>query len=301
MEDYDPKANQTDLTGLNGDEPTGSNDDVIVPGDRLLSNVAWDFRDEHSEDMAYESAVNALTDRDDFNQTDVDALEVSLREQFGPDRDEHAFTPKQRAHIAEQFEYAREQMEALSKAVAIELNPTIAPFVLHVPRQVSINRATVKLKDVQALLFKACDLVTQALEIAETLDTAQANDRDGAEKLTRLRRDHEDATRLLEALHRKYSILGKRADCALDLSPANRRTIADVRRKRIMFCLFDFWAAFGRPLTTTTDPKAKNTRGGPLYDFVNAVVVCLNVRGVALSGHTIFDDLKQYKAANKLS
>jgi hypothetical protein len=206
----------------------------------------------------------------------------------------------QRAHIAEQFEYALEQIEALSKAVAIELNPTLAPFVLRVPRQVSINRGTAKLRDVQALLFKACDLLTQALEIAETLDTAQANDRDGAEKLNKLRREHEEATRSLEALHRKYSILRKRPDCALDLSPENRRTIADVRRKRIMFCLFDFWAASGRPLTTTTDPKAKNTRGGPLYDFVNAVVVCLNVRGVALSGHTIFDDLKQYKAANKL-
>jgi hypothetical protein len=297
LEDYDPKANQTDLTGSNGDEPTRSNDDVIVPGDRLLSKVAWDLRDEHSEDMAYESAVNALTDRDDFDQTDVDALEVSLREQFGPDRDEHAFTPKQRAHIAEQFEFTLEQAEALSKAVAIELNPTLSPFVLHVPRQVSINRATAKLKEVEALLFKACDLMTQALEIAETLDTAQANDRDGAEKLNKLRREHEEATRSLEALHRKYSILRKRPDCALDLSPENRRKISDERRKTILFCIFDFWAASGRSLTTTT---ADSTRKGPLYEFVNAIVVCLTVRGVALSGHTIFDDLKDYKAANKL-
>jgi hypothetical protein len=39
-----------------------------------------------------------------------------------------------------------------------------------------------------------------------------------------------------------------------------------------------FWAASGRA-PAMTDPKANNTRGGPLYDFVNAVVVCLNVRG----------------------
>lgn len=300
MEEHDQKANQTDLTGLKGGKPTASNDDVVVPGDRQLSKVQWDIRDEYSEAAAYETEVDALTDREDFTSDDIAELEGALRDRFSPRREEHALTPKQRAHIAEQFEFALEQMEALSKAVAIEVNPTTSPFVLRVPRQVSINRATAKLKDVRTLLFKACDLVTQALEIAETLDTAQATDRDGAEKLNGLRREHEEATRSVEALHRKYSILGKRPDCALDLSPANRRTIADERRKKIMFCLFDFWAASGRPLTTTTDPKANNTRGGRLYDFVNAIVVFLTVPGTTLSGHTIFDDLKEYKAANKL-
>ena len=283
-----------------GTPPTAGIDSLMIPGDRLLSKVVWDLRDEQSEVTAYEKAIDGLTSREDFSSDDLDALEASLRDRFGPRRDEHALTLQQIAQIAEKFHLASEEVEMLSRDLAIALDPRVSPFVLQVPRQVSINRATVKLREVSAQIFTACDLLTNALETAETLNTSQAMDQDDAKKLNDLRQDHEDDILHIEALHRKYSILAERPDCALDLSPENRRTISDERRKTISFCIFDFWRAQGRPLTMTTDPKANNPRRGPLYEFVNAIVVCLNDPGVTLSGHTIFDDVREYKAANKL-
>ena len=293
------ETGQTSRTGTKSKDPIAGSDDLIIPGDRLLARVAWDLRDEQSEVTAYETAVDALTDRKDFTSDDIDALEAALRDRFSPRRDEQALTLRQTALIAEKAQFALDHVETLSRELAAILDPTKSPFVLHVPRRVAVNRGAVKLREVHAQIFSACDLLTSALETAETLDTSQAKDRDGAEKLNTLRREHEDATLLLEALHRKYGILAEQPDCALDLSPENRRTISDERRKMILFRTFDFWAAQGRSLKTTTDPKTKNLRKGPLYEFVNAIVVCLNDPGVTLSGHTIFDDLKEYKATKK--
>ena len=275
-------------------------DDLLIQGDRLSSKAAWDLRDEQSEVTAYENAIAGLTDRNDFSSDDLYALEASLRDRFGPRRDEHALTPQQTALIAEKFQLAPQAVEMLSKDLAIALNPAEAPFVLQVPRQVSINRASVKLKDVRAKILSACDLLTCALQTIESLDTRQAKDRDGAEKLNKLRQDHEDLIFLGEALHRKYSILADRPDCALDLTPENRRKISDERRKMVLSCIFEFWVAVGRPLTTTTDPTANNHRKGPLYDFVNSIVACVTDPSITLSGHTIFDDLKAYRASNAL-
>ena len=73
----------------------------------------------------------------------------------------------------------------------------------------------------------------------------------------------------------------------------DRRKARDLRREIVCWNVFAFWDEQKRSLTYTTNPMTSE-RSGALFDFTNAIVMCVTDPPTRLKGETIRLDLKRF-------
>jgi hypothetical protein len=95
---------------------------------------------------------------------------------------------------------------------------------------------------------------------------------------------------------RSFVEVAKREQWAVYAGAPDKRRVRDVRRTMVCVAIFNFWEEAGRKLSYTTDPIDRSRRGGPLIDFVNALVECITNPPSQISGDTIKTELEEFKS-----
>lgn len=103
----------------------------------------------------------------------------------------------------------------------------------------------------------------------------------------------EDAIK--EAL--SFYTIAVREDLAFYTGHPDKRQVHDIRREIVCTGIFNVWDDAGRTISFTTDPITSR-RGGPLLDFVNAVVECVTNPSTRLTGEAIKTEIKRYKGGH---
>lgn len=269
-------------------------DQLNIPSDRIRESVPWKLRFAGQEDVLFDAALEAVTGDPEFTLEAIEALPGLVADRLSGLDLWEALSPDQVEEISMAFDFPASDVDALSHDLARALNTTLTPLHVPLPRGTAIERAQLAMQRTRGDLMAASERMVRGLERLEQLDTAQAADRDGAARFTALLKDYDRVLHEIEALHRKLGILATTPDVALDLRPADKRTVSDLRRRAVLTCLFSFWNRAGRSLTVTTDP-IDSQRKGPLIAFVNAVVRCITDPSGALSGDIILDELTAFK------
>ncbi len=291
--------------------PGNDQDTVNIPADGIRQSVPWKLR---SEDLEEELIVGELSvlmgrggqdrdqrgkliEREAFSEEEIEGLHDRVAARLAKLDQVDALNVEQIVRLAEVFAFPVEAVAALSKDLARALNKTITPVFAPLPRKKAIARAQTEMQSTAKDIMTASEALLRGFERLERLDSIQANNRLGAARFKALQKDYDQVLRNVETLHRKLRILTDTPDVALDLRPADRRVISDLRRTAVLSCLFAFWECEGRTLSVTTDP-IDNRRKGQLIEFVNAAVRCITDPSNELSGDTIHDELAKFKRAS---
>lgn len=110
-------------------------------------------------------------------------------------------------------------------------------------------------------------------------------------------RAHRDALKQAEnaiTAALSFYLVAAREDLAFYTAHPDKRQVHDIRREIVCTGIFNAWEDAGRRLSFTTDPITSE-RGGPLLEFVNAVVECITDPPTRLTGETIKTEIKRYK------
>lgn len=272
--------------------------DVLhVPADRIRESVRWRLRWPGQEEQLHREALEAATRHPDFTEADVAAVPAAVDAKLLEVNLWDALTADEIDSIAARFDLPREDLATLSRDLAVALNKVVRPISVTLPRETAIKRAQEAMRDAAEDILSASERMVRGIERLEALDTQAAGNRKGAARFTALLADYELVLQDIETLHRRLRFLAEAPDVALDLQPADKRKVPDLRRNEVLGCLFVFWSQAGRPLSVTTDPIDNSRRTGALVEFVNAVVRCLTDPRSDLSGDTIFTELVAFKRA----
>lgn len=273
-------------------KPARTDDESLsISADHFRESVPWKLRYDGQDDDLFASALEAVTRTPDFTLEDVEALPAKIDARMVELDLREALTSVQIEDIASRFSLPLAEVAKLSTDLAIALNPTHAPNHIQLPRSLAVERAQKAMHETITELEAGAHRMTRGIERLDGLDTTQARDREGADRFITLREDYDRALREVESLHRKLRFLADTPDVALDLRPADKRTVTDQRRTIVLTCLFEFWSRAGRNLSVTTDPYDNARRKGQLVEFVNTVVRCITEPSRELSGDTILDEL----------
>lgn len=277
------------------DRPAEDSTVLRVSADRIRESVRWKLRWPTQDEDIHREALEAATRRPDFTEEDVTAVPSAVDARLAKLDLWDALTADEINSIATRFDLPREDVATLSRDLAVALNKVERPISVALPRGTAIERAQKAMQDAAEDVLFASDRMVRGIERLEALDTQTAGNREGADRLTALMADYERVLRDIETLHRRLRLLAETPDVALDLQPADRRKVPDLRRGQVLACLFAFWSEAGRPLSITTDPIDNSRRTGALVEFVNAVVRYLTEPSSELSGDTIFNELAAFK------
>lgn len=275
----------------------GGSDELRASADRIRESVRWKLRWPGQDEDLHREALEAATRHPDFTEEDVTAVPSAVDARLAKLDLWDALTADEIDRIATRFDLPREDIATLSRDLAVALNKVERPISVALPRETAIKRAQKAMRDAAEDVLFASDRMVRGIERLEALDTEAAGNREGAARLTALMADYERVLRDIETLHRRLRLLAETPDVALDLQPADKRKIPDLRRGQVLACLFAFWSEAGRPLSITTDPIDNSRRTGALVEFVNALVRCLTDPSAELSGDTVFKELMSFKRA----
>jgi hypothetical protein len=206
-----------------------------------------------------------------------------------------ALTDGQAEELALRFGLDCEVLKSLSIALAIALNPTANPSVIHMSRKVATDRAARELDKALTETTVAEKKLRQAVARLTPLYTGSSLDTGGAARLEKLKIAMAETHRRSVLDLQELSAVNKVPNVALMVRYTQKGKMEDRRRKMVMHTLFYAWQASGRKLTYTTDSVRKQ-RSGPLIDFVTAVVACVTDPPLKLSGETIVADLREHLA-----
>lgn len=92
-----------------------------------------------------------------------------------------------------------------------------------------------------------------------------------------------------------FYAIAVRENLAIYTAHPDKRRTYDIRREIVCTGIFNVWTEAGRPLSFTTDPITSR-RGGPLLEFVNAVVEYITEPPSTLSGEAIRTEIDRYYA-----
>jgi hypothetical protein len=292
--------------------PGNGEDTVNISADGIRQSVPWKLRSDDIEEELIIEELSALMDRgghgrdqrgklierEAFFEEEIEGLHDRVAARLAKLDLVDALNMEQVIRLAEVFAFPVEAVVALSKDLARALNKTITPVFAPLPRKKAIARAQAEMQRTAKDIMTASEALLRGFERLERLDTIQANNRLGAARFKALQKDYDQFLRNVETLHRKLCILTDTSDVALDLRPADKRGISDLRRTAVLSCLFSFWEREGRTLSITTDP-IDNRRKGQLIEFVNGAVHCITDPSSELSSEIIYDELKLFKRANR--
>jgi len=195
--------------------------------------------------------------------------------------------------LAAQFNFDTQQLAALSVTLGRLLHPEFQITGITGP-MAQLVRGPKELQKGLSKLRRAEKSLTDALEHFDQVTIVDPHGRNGPENpfVTFRHRLHAALSnvQIVEQIFRKNAVT---RTVVFNGTP-DRRKVRDERRWSVCCAVFDFWKMTGRKLTFTTDP-ATGERRGALFDFVNAITACLTDPAAKLSGHTIYDELKDYK------
>ena len=195
--------------------------------------------------------------------------------------------------LAAQFGFDTRQLAALSVKLGRLLHPRFQITGVIGP-MAQLARGPKELEKGLAKLRSAEKSLTDALEYFDQITIIDPHGRYGIESPFGTFRERLRAA--LKDVHRIHQIFRKNAltrTVVFDGTP-DRRKVRDERRSSVCYAVFDFWRTTGRKLTFSTDPVT-GKRQGRLFDFVNAITVCVTDPAAKLSGHTIYDEFNAYK------
>lgn len=277
--------------------PNASSDaSLFTSADRMRQTVPWALRDEVHEKERLDAALATLLDREDYGQAEVDALVEAHAARYSARWYREALTEAQIADLSERFVLPEAMLMDLSRRLAVALTPELEPVLVRVPRAEAEKQAAEVMGEACDRLMKASEEAVKAFELVEVLTLSGSASAEECTRFAQARRDHDQLLLDIERLYHRYQATARRSGLLLDLEALDRRTVGDPRRRKILFLLFEAWAAAGRPLSITTDAIDNSQRKGLLIAFVNAVILCITEPASELSGETIWMDMKLYKA-----
>lgn len=269
---------------------------LFTSADRMRQTVPWALRDEVHEKERLDAALATLLDREDYGQAEVDALVEAHAARYSARWYREALTEAQVADLSARFALPEAMLMDLSRRLALALTPELEPVLVQVPRAEAEKLAAEMMGEACDRLMKASEEAVKACELVEGLTLSGSAGEEEVARFAQARRDHDQLLLDLERLYHRYQAIARQSGLLLDLQAVDRRTVGDPRRKKILFLLFEAWAAAGRPLTVTTDPVDNSRRKGPLVAFVNAIVRCITEPASELSGETILMDKRVFEA-----
>jgi len=207
-----------------------------------------------------------------------------------------ALSQNQIDSLAAQFNIDTRQLAALSVNLGRLLHPYFQITGIAEP-VAKLERGPKELQKGLTKLRSAEKCLTDALEHFDHVTIVDPHGRYGSENpfVTFRHRLHAALrdVQIVRQIFRKNSVT---RTVVFDGTP-DRRKVRDERRWSVCCAVFDFWKMTGRKLTFTTDPVTGERRGA-LFDFVNAITACLTEPAAKLNGHTIYDELKDYKRSS---
>lgn len=195
--------------------------------------------------------------------------------------------------LGEAYGFMPDQMLDLSRRIDIGLSRE-----LHITspelNDVRQRRGQVELKTVLKRLSSASKTLADAKTILEAVRVRNLYTHVGMPNPELEHREILDEAEkgIKEAL--SFYAIAARDDLAFYTAHPDKRQVYDIRREIVCTGIFNVWEDAGRALSFTTDPITSK-RGGPLLDFVNAVVEYITDPPTRLSGEAIKTEIKRYK------
>ena len=224
----------------------------------------------------------------------ADGIRQSVPWRLRNHRNLPALTNTQIEDISERFGLDTTGVTKLADYLGYCLDPNALPNVISVSRTMAISRGQKAISSTLKDIDRATDHLIRGFERLKSLYTDSIEHPEAAARFDQLHHDYDKMLHDIKALDRELRLLSKIPDLALDTRPTDRRIVADRRRQAVLISIFFFWKAAGRTLTISTNPVTSE-RGGPLVDFVNAIVTCVTDPPTPLSGETIVSDLRDLK------
>lgn len=221
----------------------------------------------------------------------LDTVPWRLRE--GKPSPNGALNHQQLQALGDAYGFTSDQMQDLSRRIDFGLSNElhITPPELIEDRQ---RRGQYELETVVRRLSSASKALADAETILEPVSIRNLYTYVGVPNPERAHRDAlKQAENAIKAALSFYS-MAAREDLAIYTAHPDKRQVYDIRREIVCTGIFNVWEEAGRSISFTTDPITSK-RGGPLLDFVNAVVECITDPATRLSGEAIKTEIKRYK------
>lgn len=204
-----------------------------------------------------------------------------------------ALSAGQISEIATRFDLPVEAVKLLSGSLGAALEVRLAP---HLPVDEAASRKAGKknVKEVMTLLSKTRRSLDEAKELVQEL-----------EPVSGLRLAHDALAQrfigrvgvlaeVVAGLERLGRHLGGDEDLVEAIKLVNAGKTEDSVRQHVMGIIFAAWERQGRKTSFTTDPQTSQRRG-VIFDFVNAVLVCITEPSRPLSNDTIVKELQIWR------
>ncbi|MFD1343263.1 hypothetical protein [Litorisediminicola beolgyonensis] len=207
-----------------------------------------------------------------------------------------AFDAEQLDELMERFGFSEEDARGLSICVGNCLDSESEVCMIPVSRDKAVEAGCKLLRDALRQMGSNEEKLAKVIEALETVDNLFASEEDPG---------HLEATRAMahdpgvscKELRDAIKKLNETYGAVALIAPDDARRVTDQRTRRVADQCFYTWRDAGRALTFTTRPdEIGDPRTGKLIEFVQWVGRQLTNPSVTLSGHTIYEDIKRFKA-----
>jgi hypothetical protein len=229
----------------------------------------------------------------------VDGIKTSANWRIADYAGYGALSEENREKLAAKFDLPWAILQTFSIEIGNSLDVESLVNLTTVSRGAAIKRANKTLEE-SARLAKRIeqDLATLGGLLAPLSDNFVSEDEQKGVLASAQRQTEETqaaATGLHDAIDRVIRLPGS----AADLSLQHKRKVSDGRRRFVVETCCYAWRDAGREVTYTTRPeRVTERRGGPLIEFIQAVVTMVTDPPGKLSGETIRKDIDRWKLDN---
>ena len=201
------------------------------------------------------------------------------------------------ASLAEQFDLPLPIVEQLSILVGNSLDDESLVNFTAVMRDVAIKRANEALEDAARLGKRVEQDLARIGDLLAPLSDAFVSEANQQGVLALAQERAVAARTGATGLYDAIDIVIGRPGSAAVMSPTDKRCIGDGRRKNVVHSCCYAWHDAGRRVSYTTRPeRTADQRGGPLIEFIQAVVMMVTDPPARLSGETIRKDIERWES-----
>lgn len=226
----------------------------------------------------------------------TDGIRTSAQWRLADYDEKGALSEENLATLAEQFDLPQRILQTLSIEIGNCLDTESMVNLTTVRGDVAIERANKALEEAARLAKRVeQDLVAIGLLLAPLSD-AFVSKEEQQDVLASAKQRTEAAQQAVSGLYDAIDRVIRLPGSAADMSPTDKRSISDGRRRVIVETCCYAWHDAGRPVTYTTNSvSAHDTRGGRLIKFIQAVVKMVTDPPGKLSGETIRKDIDRWE------
>ena len=226
----------------------------------------------------------------------TDGIKTSAPWRLADYDEQGALSEENLATLAEQFDLPQPILQTLSIEIGNCLDTESLVNWTTVNRGVAIERANKALEEAARLAKRVeQDLATMGRLLAPLSDAFASNgEQQGV--LASAQQRTEAAQKAASGLHDAIDRVIRLPGSAADISPTDKRRISDGRRRVVVENCCYAWHDAGRPVTYSTRPeRIADRRGGPLIEFIQAVVMMVTDPPSKLSVETIRKDIDRWE------